>query len=212
MQDKINWITVMKLWEIIVYKKWIEVWTGKYIEDSEAEFIDDKKMFVRISNLSKEWLSFTSPKYISQDVFDTLRDYQPKEWEILFSKDWTAWIAYLLRESVEWIISWWILRFQNISKIPSEYIELVLNSILIQSEIEKMTNWALIQHLKIEDALNFNVPIIWKEKIETITQKIQQSFVSKDRSRQLLEVAKKSVEIFIEEDEKAWLKYIKENL
>ncbi len=198
-----------KLWELINYKKWIEVWGEAYIEESEVEGIDDKKYFVRVSNFSTNWMTFNNAKFIKNSHFETLKDYQPQKWEILFSKDWTAWITYLLREDIDWIISGWILRFQNISNAPSEYIELVLNSIFIQKEIERQTNGALIQHLKITDALNFDIPFIWDDKIKIITEKIQKSFEAKTKSKNLLEVAKKAVEMYIKEDEKVWLEFIK---
>lgn len=211
-KNRVKNIKSEKLWELVNYKKWIEVWSEAYIEESEVEITDDKKYFVRVSNFSTNWMTFNNAKYIKNDNFETLKDYQPQKWEILFSKDWTAWITYLLRENIDWIISGWILRFQNISHIPSEYIELVLNSILIQKEIERQTNWALIQHLKITDALNFDIPLIWDDKIEIITKKIQKSFEAKTKSKNLLEIAKKAVEIYIEEDESAWFEFIKNNV
>lgn len=201
-----------KLWKLVDYKKWIEVWSWAYIEESEIENNLDKKYFLRISNFSTNGMTFNNAKFIKNNNFKILQDYQPKKWEILFSKDWTAWITYLLREDIDWIISWWILRFQNISNIPSEYLELVLNSILIQKEIERQTNGALIQHLKITDALNFDIPLIWDDKIKIITEKIQQSFEAKTKSKNLLKVAKKWVEIYIENEEKDWIEYIKSNI
>jgi len=201
-----------KLWNLVNYKKWIEVWSEAYIEDNETENIEDKKYFVRVSNFWKFWMTLDNSKFIKNNHFEKLRNYQPQKWEILFSKDGTAWISYLLRENIDWIISWWILRFQNISHIPSEYLELVLNSILIQKEIERQTNWALIQHLKITDAMNFDIPIISDDKIEIITDKIKQSFIAKTKSKDLLEIAKKSVEIYIEQDEQAGFEFIKQNI
>lgn len=210
-KNRVKNIKSEKLWDLVKYKKWIEVWSEAYIEESEVEKTENKKYFVRISNFSTNWMTFNNAKFIKNDNFEILKDYQPQKWEILFSKDWTAWITYLLREDIDWIISGWILRFQNISSIPSEYIELVLNSILIQKEIERQTNGALIQHLKITDTLNFDIPLIWDDKIEIITEKIKQSFESKTKSKNLLEIAKKAVEIYIEEDENIWLEFIKNN-
>lgn len=201
-----------KLWDLVKYKKWIEVWSEAYIQESEVEIIEDKKYFVRVSNFSKNWINFNNAKFIKNDNFEKLKDYQPQKWEILFSKDWTAWMTYLLREDIDWIISGWILRFQNISNISSEYLELVLNSVLIQKKIERQTNWALIQHLKIIDALDFDIPIIWDDNIEIITEKIKQSFEAKIKSKKLLEVAKKSVEIYIEEDEEKGFDFIESNV
>jgi hypothetical protein len=211
-KNRVKNIKSDKLWNLVTYKKWIEVWSYVYIEESEIETISDKKYFVRVSNFSKFWMNLSNSKFVTNNTFKILKEYQPQKGEILFSKDWTAWITYLLRENIDWIISGWILRFQNISSISSEYIELVLNSILIQKEIEKQTNWALIQHLKITDALNFDIPIIRDINIEIITEKIQKSFDAKNKSNYLLEVAKRAVETYIEGDEKIGLKYIEQNV
>ncbi len=63
------------------------------------------------------------------------------------------------------------------------------------------------------DSLNRVVLPIIGSKIQTqITQKIQQSFESRRKSKELLKIAKRSVEIYIEKDEEEGLKYINEEL
>jgi len=65
--------------------------------------------------------------------------------------------------------------------------------------------------IKDEDVLNLIIPII-DNKIQTqIEQKIKESFKLKEESKQLLEVAKRAVEIAIEQDEDTAMEYIQIN-
>ncbi len=58
---------------------------------------------------------------------------------------------------------------------------------------------------------NILLPKVDKQIQETIANKIQESFVAKEQSKKLLEVAKRGVEIYIEETEERGLRYIQEH-
>jgi len=62
-----------------------------------------------------------------------------------------------------------------------------------------------------KDILNLPVPRIPKGVQENVTSKIQHSTKLRKKSKHLLEVAKKAVEIAIEENEKSAIKYIQVN-
>ncbi|XRP96259.1 restriction endonuclease subunit S [Methanocaldococcus sp. 16A] len=63
-----------------------------------------------------------------------------------------------------------------------------------------------------EDILNLPIPLIEPQIQQKISQLIQQSFKARENSKKLLEIAKKTVEIYIEKDENEGLKYAKESL
>ena len=62
-----------------------------------------------------------------------------------------------------------------------------------------------------ENIKNLIIPTIPQSVQNTISSKIQQSFNNREKSKQLLEVAKRAVEIAIEDSEEVGLKYIKDN-
>lgn len=180
---------------IFEYKKWFEPWTEAYVEEW--------KNFVRVSDFSKFWLEWTDKK-ISEEMFDELEDnYAPKKWEILFTKDWTIGISYLLKEDLEGILSWAFLRLQvkeAYQAYDKECLTLILNSIICSLQVERFSGWALIAHLKPSDFQKLKLPLIDPQIQQLISAKIQESFKLRNESKQLLEQAKKMVEDEIEKE------------
>ncbi len=62
------------------------------------------------------------------------------------------------------------------------------------------------------DILNLPTPLIDSQVQQKISQLIQQSFKARESGKEFLEIAKRAVEIYIEEDEEEGLKYIKNKL
>ncbi len=180
---------------IFEYKKWFEPWTEAYVEEW--------KKFVRVSDFSKFWLEWTDKK-ISEEMFDELKDnYAPKKWEILFTKDWTIGISYLLKEDLEGILSWAFLRIQvkeAYQAYDKECLTLILNSIICSLQVERFSGWALIAHLKPSDFQKLKLPLIDPQIQQLISAKVQESFKLRNESKQLLEQAKKIVEDEIEKE------------
>ena len=129
---------------------------------------------------------------------------------ILFSKDGSVGSAYHLRKDFEGITSSAILHLKvNDEKLViPEYLTLVLNSILVQMQAERDAGGSIILHWRVSEIENVMVPIIEYSKQQQIAGLIEQSFSLKKQSEHLLEVAKKAVEIAIEEDEQVAIDYI----
>ena len=77
------------LGNLVTLKKCVEVGSKEYIETGIP--------FVRVSNLSP--YEITQEKYISEELYAEITEHQPKQGEILLSKDATPGIAYYLREA-----------------------------------------------------------------------------------------------------------------
>ena len=63
-----------------------------------------------------------------------------------------------------------------------------------------------------EDILNLPIPKVKQQNQQKISNLIQQSFKAKENSKKLLEIAKKTVEIYIEKDEEEGLNYARKKL
>jgi restriction endonuclease S subunit len=88
---------------------------------------------------------------------------------------------------------------QNIS---FELLPLLINSIIGQTQLERIGTGGVQTNISSSDILNILIPII-SNKIQTeIEEKIKESFSLKQSSKELLEVAKKAVETAIENGEK----------
>ena len=183
----------------------------KCIEPGSSEYKEDGIPFIRVSNLDKFGLNAKNQQYISEAFYKKNIEHQPQKGEILLSKDGSLGIAYCLyHEPKQMICSSGIVRLIE-NKIEPLCLALVLNSIICQMQIEKTSGGALIAHWLVDDIKNLIVPLLPQAIQSQISAKIQQSFESREKSKQLFEVAKRAVEIAIEENEEAGLKYIEEN-
>jgi type I restriction enzyme, S subunit len=187
----------------------------KSIEPGSANYDEDGLAFMRVADLSKEGLTepqkFLNNSFVNEDK-DKINDLKPKKGTILFSKDGTVGIAYHLRKDFNGITSSAILHL-NIrtgKQIIPEYLTLVLNSELVQMQAERDSGGSIILHWRVKEIENVVVPIIEYTKQEKIAELIEESFLLKKQSELLLEVAKKSIEIVIEQNENVALNYIKQ--
>ena len=97
------------------------------------------------------------------------------------------------------------------NKLNPIYLSVYLNSIAGKYQVEKYFKGSSGQiELYPTDIDNFYVPIVEKPIQEKIAAAVQHSTTLKTKSTQLLDVAKRAVEIAIEQDEAAGLAYIQE--
>ncbi len=192
-----GWDTLKNL---VTLKKCVEVGSKKYIETGIP--------FVRVSNLSP--FEITQEKYISEELYAELTAHQPKQGEILLSKDATPGIAYYLREVPEKMIpAGGILRLKSkTDKIGNEYLTLVLNSILTQEQVNRDVGGSVILHWRPDQVAGTLIPILSKDKQAEIEQKVLESFNLRKRAKNLLEHAKRAVEIAIEQNEQTAINWL----
>lgn len=205
-----GWESLDKLVDI---KKCIEVGSGVYLDEGIP--------FVRVSNISP--FEITEEKYIPEALYEDLtpeekdipfiksKNHQPRQGEILFSKDGTPGIAHYLKEPPPKMIpSGGILRLRSkTDKVNNEYLTLVLNSVLTQEQVNRDVGGSIILHWRPDQVKQTVIPILSDEKQLEIQQKVTESFDLRKQSKLLLESAKKAVEVAIEQDEQTavdWLK------
>ena len=191
----------------------------KSLEPGSNYYSDDETglPFMRVADYNKFGLSEPNKKltfdYIkdNQDKIDNLK---PKKGSILFSKDGSVGTAYHLRHDFEGITSSAILNLKviNEKEVIPEYLTLALNSKLVQMQAERDAGGSIILHWRIGEIQNVVVPIIDYSKQQQIAKLIEESFAIKKESEHLLEVAKRAVEIAIEENEEVAMAYINKNV
>ena len=187
---------------------------NKSIEPGSKNYVESGLPFMRVADLSKNGLS-EPQKYISEyfvkENQDKIKKLKPKKGTILFSKDGSVGIAYHLRQNYNGITSGAILHLnvKDETRIIPEYLTLALNSKVVQMQAERDAGGSIILHWRVGEIENVVVPIIDFDKQREIADLIAQSFSLKKQSEHLLEVAKKAVEIAIEENEENALEYIK---
>ncbi len=200
---KINTVKHNTLGNLVNFKKSIEPGSDAY----QTEGIP----FIRVSDISKFGIS--EPEiHLSRNEFD-LDELKPKKDTILLSKDGSVGIAFKVEEDMDVITSSALLHLKLKTKeVLPDYLTLVLNSKLTQLQAERDAGGSIIQHWRPDEIKQVLIPILPMDVQKELSKQIQQSFKLRKESKRLLEVAKKAVEIAIEEGETKAMKYIKENL
>lgn len=173
----------------------------KGIEPGSSAYCEEGKPFIRVSNLNKFEINNGNQQYLSEKTYSELKaNYQPLKGEILLTKDATPGIAYHLKEPLDGIISSGILRLQALSNIKKEYICLVINSIVGQSQIKRDSGGSVINHWKPSSVRKTLIPILPDKIQEKIENLCLESHSARSRTKWLLEEAKRKVEEMIEKD------------
>ncbi len=188
----------------------------KSIEPGSANYSEEGLPFVRVSDYDKFGLS-TPDKYLTNEFCaenaELIKKIKPKKETILFSKDGSVGTAYMLRKDADFITSGAILYLtvKDKTKIIPEYLTLALNSKLVQMQAERDAGGSIILHWRVSEIENVVVPVIEFDKQREIADLVEESFKLKKQSERLLEVAKKAVEMAIEQDEQTAIDYINKN-
>jgi restriction endonuclease S subunit len=191
---------------------------SKSIEPGSNYYSDDETglPFMRVADYNKFGLSTPNKRLkldFVKDNKDKIADLKPKKGTILFSKDGSVGVAYHLRKDFEGVNSGAILHLtvKDESEVIPEYLTLALNSKVVQMQAERDAGGSIILHWRVGEIENVIVPIIDFKKQQQIAELVEQSFKLKNQSEKLLEVAKRAVEIAIEENEAIALDFIAKN-
>ncbi len=183
------------LGELVTMKKGIEPGSEAYQEEG--------KLFIRVSSLSKNGITDKDEKYLSNKLYENLKEnFQPKQGEILLTKDATPGVAYVLKEGIEGIVSGGILRLKLKEKIDPEYLALCINSVAGQFQVERDAGGSVIAHWKSDQVKQMLIPILPEKIQQEISNLVRQSHEARKKSKELLEEAKRKVEELIESKSK----------
>lgn len=180
----------------------------KSIEPGSEAYKESGIPFVRVSNLTKFGLS-EPDIHLDRSVYGSF-DIKPKKDTILLSKDGSVGIAYKVETDLDVITSSALLHLTIAStKILPDCLALILNSPLTQLQAERDAGGSIIQHWRPEEIKQVLIPILPMEIQRQIANKIQESFSLRKQSKALLDLAKKAVEVAIEEGEERGMEILK---
>ncbi len=210
-----------------------EYWDYKYLEiiskiknykywyDKIWNLFKNKKRSIKTYNedfcnyLEIWWINIdsweTNYSYMNINVLPWWNKKLLKKWDVVISKVRTYrwWIAIIKDDNIIW--TWALTVLKNNWNINQETLFIFLKSKPILELTLKFNTWTSYPTLNDEDITNLYIPKFNIEIQENIKKNINKSFEAKNKSKNLLEVAKKAVEIYIEKEEKDWFDYIKNN-
>ena len=167
---------------------------------------------IRISNIGKNILNLNdNPVFISEEYSNISKKDIAKSGNILISMSGTIGNVVEIPDNIEkCCINQRVLSFEC-KKINSKYLTLFLNSNFGAMQFERIGVGGVQINLSYNDIKNLLVPLLSEDKQQQISNKIQESFEKRNYSDKLIDIAKRAVEIAIEEDEDSAIKYIENN-
>lgn len=179
--------------DVLSWKKGVEVGSESYVDKGYD--------FIRVSDFGIYGVNDSSKKVSELTYEQYKKQYQPHVGDILFTKDGTIGLSYVVKEEIKGIISGAFLRLKiKESKFLPECLCLVINSMIVKKQIDRISGGAIIAHLKPSDFETIKLPLIAKSIQEQIASKIEESHRLRKESKALLEQAKKMVEDEIENE------------
>lgn len=185
----------------------------KSIEPGSDAYQNEGIPFVRVSDVSK--FEVSEPElFLSDDVIENAESLFPQKDTILFSKDGSVGIAYKVEEDMRIITSGALLHLtvRDTDTVLPDYLTLVLNSPIVQLQAERDANGAIIQHWKPSEIEKVVIPVLDMSIQREISDKVQESFALRHKSKELVEYAKHAVEMAIEQGEDVALEWLKEKV
>lgn len=183
----------------------------KSIEPGSDAYVEEGIPFVRVSDMTKFGVSAPEIR-LPSDLIDNPEELFPRKDTILLSKDGSVGIACKMEEDARFITSSALLhlKIRNPAEILPDYLTLVLNSPVVQLQAERVANGAVIQHWKLSEIQQVIIPVLDVPKQKELSQMVQDSFALRRQSEQLLDCAKRAVELAIEQGEDAAMAWLKE--
>lgn len=182
----------------------------KSIEPGSEAYKEKGIPFIRVANLTTNGITDTNI-YLSPEKYkDVIR---PRKDTILLSKDGSVGIAYKVEKDMDIITSGAILHLKVIDEnVMPDYLTLVLNSIVVKMQADRDAGGSVIQHWKLSEIENVAIPVLRTDIQQKIADKVRYSFMLRTESELLLNMAKESVEIAIEQGENQALELLKTQL
>lgn len=185
----------------------IENYSTGYPYKSEDYIEDSGVPLIRINNIKKGYLDLSNTAYLP--IVQTVLSEKDiaNEGDILLSMSGTIGNTCVIPSGVTALINQRIMRFTP-KNYDSLVLMLTLNSIIGESQLERIGTGGVQTNISNGDISEIIIPIIDIATQNQVAKLIQQSFALKAQSEYLLDVAKRAVEIAIEQDEAAAMAFI----
>ena len=175
---------------ILDYKKGIEVGSKNYVRKGIP--------FVRVSDIKDLNLQRTKKK-ISESLFKELKEkFSPKKGELLYTKDGTIGLNYLVTKEENYIVSGAFLRIicENIEL--AKFLKIILSLKVYRKIANKLSSGSGIKHLNLKQFFNILIPFPDEKKINKIVKEADEINAKvkslKTEAIQAVEKAKQEVE------------------
>lgn len=180
------------------------------------DFVDEGTPYIRVGDVKKGRIDLDSAFRIPLTADEIGKDISLQIGDVLFTRKGSFGnAAPVWNETKHAVISSEImllrLRSEYKANVLPEYLALFLNSIAGNIQAEKWAHGAAFYSITQEDLGSFVIPLISKSEQESLCNLIMQSEAARKQAHNLLESAKRAVEIAIEENETVAMAFLKQS-
>lgn len=193
------------------YKWWYDTLENLItISNSKIKKEYDKTFkYIELADINASlWVVNVENDILSQDL-PSRAQMKIQNWDVLVSS--LAWsadkVAIIINEDKNLVASTWFFVLRS-KFFNSETNLILMKSWIYKDMLIRSARWMIMEATNKEDFSKFILPKIDIKVQEKIAELVKESHIALDLSKQLLEKAKKSVEIFIEDDEEKAVEFL----
>ncbi len=180
----------------------------------DPKFYDDIEgtPYIRGKDFSSGRLEAASLVYISND-FKPRREIRVKTGDIVFASIGSVGTSALVTEEFNNSFisnNTGKISIKDKAKLLPEYLAVVLHSVVGKLQFEKESSQTAQPKISDTQVRSFKIPLLPKPTQQKIADLVRQSHEARKKAKELLEIAKKAVEIVIEQNEEEALKFLNE--
>lgn len=151
-----EWEEKLKTLKIVSFGQIIDSITNGF---DYRKFQDEGIVYLRVSNIKPFNFDLTKVKKVDLNLDSISKNIKLKNGDILLTRKGTFGVALSIKEDHNYIISSEIFKIDLKDNVNSEYIEIILNSVICQKQFDKSKIGAIMGSLSQEVVKNIKIPL-----------------------------------------------------
>ena len=182
----------------------------RYGSSAKLDYIESGVPFLRIADITNHRFDAEKIKYISDEAASDEAFASVETNDVLVSRSGTLGLSVSIPKHLNGAIfgSYFIRVRPDNDLIDSDYLALYLNSKVGALQVEQISTGGIQTNLTVPVIEALKVVVPSKERQKHFADAVKKSFSAQDESKQLLEIAKRGVELAIEDSEAAAVGWI----
>ena len=198
-------------WKLIQEVLTNDIKSGTTPKGIIKKYIPNSNYFFRAEAFNNDLtLTYENLYSMSNEVFENYPNITVKQNDILVSMTGTIGSVAVVTKKIDGIINQNIVKLSVNQEIINHNVLALYIKIIGKTLLTREQTGNVQPYVNISNFSNLIVPLIDKKIQTQIEDKIKESFILKEESKELLELAKRGVELAIEEGEDVAIEFIKE--
>lgn len=186
----------------------------RYGTSAKLEYLKSGTPFLRIADVTQYRFHLDNLKRVSEAATEAESFAQVKTGDVIISRSGTLGLAVAITKELNGAIfgSYFIRVRPQIENLNADYLALYINALVGKMQVEQANTGGIQTNLTVPAIEDLQIVLPPVEVQQQLANKVLESFKVQDESKQLLELAKRAVEMAIEHDEQAALAWMNQQI